>query len=520
MIDGQKHSTRKTVFARFARSEDGGMIALGLIFFTLMVMMGGLAVDLMRYEAVRTQLQQTSDRAALAAASLRQKRTPASVVEDYFAKAGLSEYLQSVTPLVTLNAKSVDIVARAEVHPFFMPMLGIDEMTAPANSGAMERITDVEISLVLDISGSMENNNRMENIQTAAGAFVADVINNNEANRTTVSIIPYSGHVNLGADLASKFNITSTHSDSYCVDLPSTAFSSIHVARTTPLVQASHFDPYSGTSTRTASRWFCPTGGNTILPLSDSVEDLQGRINAMVPTENTSIDLGVKWGAALLSPQVQGIVSGTHANRPFDPAVREVLKVLVVMTDGDNTTQHIMNTAYKGTGLSNIWRDNSTGALAAYINRSSTSNDYYWKTGSTTWGWTANPFDKTTGTTRLTWDQVWQYATLNFVADRLYAKARESAGFTSNITSSYWTGQFRSTSGTSTKNTRLQSICTAAKNAGITIFGISFEAGTAGQTQIRNCSTLGNFHNVVGAPELSSAFTAIASQINHLRLTQ
>ena len=174
MIDGQKHSTRKTVFARFARSEDGGMIALGLIFFTLMVMMGGLAVDLMRYEAVRTQLQQTSDRAALAAASLRQKRTPASVVEDYFAKAGLSEYLQSVTPLVTLNAKSVDIVARAEVHPFFMPMLGIDEMTAPANSGAMERITDVEISLVLDISGSMDNNNRMENIRTAASDFVAD----------------------------------------------------------------------------------------------------------------------------------------------------------------------------------------------------------------------------------------------------------------------------------------------------------------------------------------------------------
>jgi Flp pilus assembly protein TadG len=519
MIDGQKHSTRRTVFARFVRSEDGGMIALGLIFFTLMVMMGGLAVDLMRYEAVRTQLQQTSDRASLAAASLRQKRSPTDVVEDYFEKAGLSEYLQSVTPRVTLSAKSVDIEASARVHPFFMPMLGIDKMDAPANSSAMERITDVEISLVLDISGSMSSNNRMENIQTAAGEFVADVIDNNEANRTTVSIIPYSGHVNLGSALASKFNISSTHSSSYCVDLPSSAFSSIHVARTTPLVQASHADPYSGTGTQTAARWFCPTGGNTILPLSDNVTDLQTAINAMAPTENTSIDIGVKWGAALLSPQVQGIVSGTHANRPFDPAVREVLKVLVVMTDGDNTTEYVIKSPYKGTGLSNIWRDNSNGKLAAYIDRSGTTADYYWNTTGSTWAWTNNPFNKTTGTTRLTWDQVWERASVNFVADRLYAKARASAGLNNNTTS-YWQGQFYSTASTSTKNTRLQSICTAAKNAGITIFGISFEAGTAGQTQIRNCSTLGNFHNVVGAPELGTAFTAIASQINHLRLTQ
>lgn len=506
--------------ARFARHEDGGMIVLGLVFFTLMVMMGGLAVDLMRYEVIRTQLQQTSDRAALAAASLRQKQPPATVVEDYFLKAGLSEYLQSVTPLVTLNAKQVDIAARAEVDPFFMQMLGIDDMKAPANSQAMERITDVEISLVLDISGSMSSNNRMTNIKIAASDFVEDVIANNEAQRTTVSIVPYSGHVNLGAALASKFNISGSQTNSYCVDLPAAEFSNLDVLRTTPLVQAGHFDPYSGTGTQTASRWFCPTGGNTILPLSDSISDLQARINAMSPTENTSIDIGVKWGVALLSPALQGIVSGTHANRPFDPDEREVLKVLVVMTDGDNTTEYVLNDAYKGTALSNIWRDNSNGKLAAFINRSGTTNDYYWNSTGSTWTWTANPFNKTSGTTRLTWDEVWRFASVNYVADRLYARARQSAGL-NNSTTSYWQGQFMTTAGTSAKNTRLQNICSAAKkDEAITIFGISFEAGTAGQTQIRNCATTGNFYNVVGAPELSTAFTAIASQINHLRLTQ
>ena len=56
--------------------------------FVLTLMLAGLAVDLMRYEASRVALQNTLDRATLAAAALNQDLDPEAVVRDYVAKAG------------------------------------------------------------------------------------------------------------------------------------------------------------------------------------------------------------------------------------------------------------------------------------------------------------------------------------------------------------------------------------------------------------------------------------------------
>ena len=64
------HAPCRTSLPVFAGDESGGAIVLGLVFFTLMIMMGGLAVDLMRFEHTRTTLQQTTDRAVLAAAAM------------------------------------------------------------------------------------------------------------------------------------------------------------------------------------------------------------------------------------------------------------------------------------------------------------------------------------------------------------------------------------------------------------------------------------------------------------------
>ncbi len=60
----------------FASDQNGSLTAFTLVLFLLMVMMGGLAVDLMRYEQTRTTLQNTLDRATLASASLTQTLDP------------------------------------------------------------------------------------------------------------------------------------------------------------------------------------------------------------------------------------------------------------------------------------------------------------------------------------------------------------------------------------------------------------------------------------------------------------
>ncbi|MEY3306933.1 MAG: hypothetical protein RLZZ413_971 [Pseudomonadota bacterium] len=513
---------RRSSLALFAGGEDGGAIVLGLIFFTLMVMMGGMAVDLMRFEHTRTTLQQTTDRAVLAAAAMNQQLDPQAVVEDYFLKAGLAEHLKSVVVVENFNSKSVQITASSVVDPFFMQMLGVNELEAPASSRAEERITDVEISLVLDISGSMDSSSRLINLKPAAAEFVDTIFAGAEPGRTTISIIPYSGHVNLGSTLASVFPYTSIQTESYCMDLPSSTFASTTVPTSTPLIQASHFDPFTSSGTRTPALFFCPPlAANTVLALSDSPTALKAKINGLDADGNTSIDIGMKWGTTLLDPASNGIVTSliakgavnaAYADRPLRPGAREVLKVIVLMTDGENTEETVMKTAYR-TGLSNIYRRTSDGRLASFHDRPSTTSDYYMPDNSSSTRWQTRPFASSTGWTQLSWPEVWRFGSMRYVAQRLFADPLAQSSTT-------WLNAFRTAASTATKNSRLQEICTAAKTMNFQVFGIGFEAPTGGKTQIRACaSSAAHYFDVTGL-EIKTAFRSIANQINHLRLTQ
>ena len=54
-----------------------------------------------------------------------------------------------------LNYRRVDATANARVDTLFMNMLGVEYMNAYAASSAEEGTSDIEISLVVDVSGSM-----------------------------------------------------------------------------------------------------------------------------------------------------------------------------------------------------------------------------------------------------------------------------------------------------------------------------------------------------------------------------
>ncbi|MEL7025714.1 MAG: pilus assembly protein TadG-related protein, partial [Pseudomonadota bacterium] len=80
----------------FARDEEGSFVIFALFIFIVMIMIGGLAIDIMRYENLRTTMQNTIDRAVLAAADTDQTVDAKQVVDDYLAKAGMPEGTYSV----------------------------------------------------------------------------------------------------------------------------------------------------------------------------------------------------------------------------------------------------------------------------------------------------------------------------------------------------------------------------------------------------------------------------------------
>jgi Flp pilus assembly protein TadG len=506
---------------RFARQEDGAMFMLGIIFFVLIFMMGGLAVDVMRYEQRRAEVQQTLDRSVLAAAAMNQEATSVEVIEDYFAKAGLSEYLSSVDAQQGLNFRSVVAYANARVGFMTGGIYGQDDFNVNSNSGAEQRISDVEISLVLDISGSMDGS-RLNNLRPAAREFVSTVLAASQPGRMSVSIVPYNAQVNIGRPIMAQFNTPILHESSFCMELAESDFGTISQPTTVRRLQNGHFDRGSYTDNVNLMRFHCSNeAGGTVTPLTENVTTLHNAINALTAGGNTSIDLGVKWGAYLLDPSSNPVISGlassgqvayNFGNRPLNPNENEVLKVLVVMTDGDNTIEDKLRAPYNGTeGLSNIWRRNSTGRISVYFNRSGTSADWWWPRNNT-WNTDRDGGGAANLYTQQPWPWVWANYSVTYVAYHFY-------GLALNQNYNTWRSNFMEQV-QSVKNTRLQKICTAAKNAGIVVYGIGFEAPTDGRTQVRTCATSTGHYFDANGLDISKAFRAIANNISQLRLTQ
>ncbi|NPD13967.1 TadE/TadG family protein [Xinfangfangia sp. D13-10-4-6] len=376
----------------FARAEDGLMAPMIIIFFFLMIVLGGIAVDVMRFETKRVTVQNTLDRAALAVANMNSALTIDNVyttkqaraeriVEDYFTKAGVIEYLKSVHLDEGANYRTVRVEADVTSRNIFMYLVGTPELATATGSIAEQRITDIEIMLVLDISGSM-GGSKIAALKVAANNFIDQVKADDDENRISIGVIPYNAQVNLGGALASKYNLTNAHGMAYsnCVEIPigtelNNMFTSLALSRTTEMPLMSTVDhqstsntsnvyvPYSDPAARPADsaayRWCNPTPTSEITLPTKNANEAKAGINAMRAEGNTSILLGMRWATALLDPSARGIYDELrqdgflHAdmvgrpynyNNPNDGAA-EALKIIVLMTDGE----HVAHKRIRGT---------------------------------------------------------------------------------------------------------------------------------------------------------------------------
>lgn len=526
----------------FHRAEDGSLSIFALILFVLMAMMGGIAVDMMRHEQRRTALQQTVDRSVLAAASLNQTLDPTAVVNDYFAKAGLSQYLSGVTVTEGINFRTVQAQAQSDVDTFFMRMMGVPTLSVPAGSTAEQRISNVEISLVLDVSGSMQGT-KLTNLKTAARNFVTRVLGPDIERRISISIVPYNGQVNLGQNLRQKFNVSHLHGtpNVNCIDLPPTAYNSLTLSRTALMPQTAHADTFTpsnltnthvaieGQQTNQTNNWCPPRANNIVRPLGHAITTLHNQINALEAVGATSINAGMRWGLTLLDPAMRGmvtelvaenVVNASFLGRPFDWNDPETMKVVILMTDGEHFAEERVRDIYRS-GMSPIWFNASSNLFAIQhtSGRPSTagSNQFWFPNRNSGAGeWRSAMLS---GYTQQTWPQVWARARVSHVAWQLYARALGTSNSTRSTQYDFWMNQFRQRTAVSDMNNQLEAVCNLAKAQGVTIYGIAFEAPDNGADVIEDCATDEHFYIAQGS-QIGMVFDSIASHISMLRLTQ
>ena len=546
----------------FARDEDGALILFSLMLFLLMCMMGGVAVDLMRFEQQRTEMQQTLDRSVLAAASMSQALNPQDVVEDYFAKAGLEQYLDDVQAPPGLNTRRVTAEASADVPTFLMHLIGIDNLEAFAGSSAEQSITNVEVSLVLDISRSMvlfpdgtNNPQKFRNMKDAAQEFVDTVLGDQGSDRISISLVPYNGQVNLGEELYDQFAASYEHNypESHCLDLPTSVYSTHSLSTTTARPQSGFFDsfshggqtawfwngwnwvqsenntwtepqPFTTNASGFLNVWCQPNLTNIVRPLQNDPALLDTYIEDLVAIGATSIDLGVKWALTLLSPNTNsvvqnlstaGIVPNVFSNRPLSFTANDSMKVIVLMTDGEHFAEERLNNNYR-TSQPLIYRSNGDGRLS--IRHTVNGNTRFWVPHLSAWQNTV--YNSGSGTTRLRWNQIWEDYRMQWIAWQLYARPLGTSASNRATVFNTWMNNFRTQVPTTEMDNRLQNICNVAKNNNVIIYGVAFEAPTNGVQQIRDCSTSDSHFFDVSGLQIRTAFRSIASNISQLKLTQ
>ncbi len=585
---------------RFLRSENGAMTILALVLIMGIFAAAGIAVDVMRFDRERARLQYALDRAVLAAADLDQELCPRDVIVDFFEKDGLLRYLDvssiDVQPdtcgstAATLEGyRRVQATARMDVETHFLNFrgfTGIDYIPTVATSVAEESIGDVEISMVLDVSGSMGRYSRLTNLKVAAQRFVDEMVEKTEDGKLSISIIPYSNQVRLPDYLMNELNTQGENPHANCIDFPESDFSIAAFDETVALPRTLHYpipwninyiDDDVRNSGDILDNEACirktATNSNVITVAQKDATALKAHIQGLQAGGNTSMDIGMKWGLTLLdpgfNPVIQELTEDNFVPTEFDDRPKnytgsDVMKVIILMTDGYNTTNYRVNDPYRF-GFSNIhWFETE--------NKYSTQNDdpdsayyeqYYWHdvqlledpdSRGRRWvrdEWQDHPFGSgqytvyrctswtTSGSTEictsrnedrtrirsekvsssdpdprhLEWHDVWE-STGSEVVRELYAE------WMGDAQADVWHAGVTEPYARAEKDPRVRSLCAAAKEENIIIFSVAFEAPSAGKSILWDCKTsVGTYYEANGT-EIISVFDSIGSTIRNLRLTQ
>lgn len=197
------------------------------------------------------------------------------------------------------------------------------------------------------MSGSMKDNNRIANLKKAAKEFVESILTDKTKDFTSLSIVPYSGHVNMGSAYFNTANAKRDHSNSSCVEFEADDYGDAFPALK-GRAQVPHFTQWNFGMTN-PNPWWCPLEDSSITYFSNNATKLKTVIDTMRMYDGTGTHNAMQWGYMLLDPQANKLVKksvelGTtpksFESRPAAFNDSESKKFIILMTDGKITEQY------------------------------------------------------------------------------------------------------------------------------------------------------------------------------------
>jgi hypothetical protein len=349
------------MFKQFARDERGSVLPIFALSIIPMFGLMGAAIDYSRASATRADMQSAVDALGIMLAKEANKLTPAEITSKanaYFHALFNRPEARSIviTPVFeqTDGSFKIKVTGAGEVPTRFMNILGFNKMDITTSTEVVWGTRKLELALALDNTGSMASSGKMDELKKATKSLL-DTLKKSalKPDSVKVSIIPFATDVNVGAGTyanATWLDWTAFDADSlpkpdgsgnylcfgqYCWDDVSNPPKIVlkrslwngcvwdrqqphDASDVAPTTTAQKFQPHQAAN--------CPA---SLMPLTNDWTALNAKVDAMVPTGNTNVSIGLAWGW-------HAVTTGEPLTQGTAPA-KDLDKVIILLTDGDNT---------------------------------------------------------------------------------------------------------------------------------------------------------------------------------------
>ncbi|MBX3507819.1 MAG: VWA domain-containing protein [Parvibaculum sp.] len=346
-----------TLIRSFLGDRRGNFAIIFALTITPIAIAAAASVDISRAYIVETRLKAALDAAALAVgtASGLTNQQVQQIAQAYF-DANYPEEVLGVpgTVIVSDSQTTVDISVKAQLPTVIMGLVGINSLEVGATSQVKRHGKKLEIVLVLDNTGSMNQGGRMTVLKQAA----KDLIDTVAAAAVTpgdvrIAIVPFTTDVNVG--VANK----DANWLKWSWELPTQTCTTTGSGKnkTTTCTQDirtvsknswkgcvvdrdENFDVSIAAPVVGNSATLFPANQNDvynnqcslrpIVPFSTNWTMLKNEIDAMVAGGATNTTIGFVWGWQMLT-------NGAILSNAAAPDPKSLEKVMVYLTDGLNT---------------------------------------------------------------------------------------------------------------------------------------------------------------------------------------
>lgn len=327
---------------QYLKNRVGALSVAFAIAMPVVIGAAGVAIDISMAHMVKQRLSNAIDSAALAAAASaggsNVDAIKAKVEQFFYQNYPIGKIGQTFDLVVTVSGNDIMVSAKSKYATSFSKFLGVDELVVSAKTTVTREILGLEVAMVLDVTGSMNTNNNIGTLKTAATNFLNVVCPNAVCSSLIkIGIVPFANTVNVGPYGLGK-NPNFSIYDTAFVNNPSGKTFNQSMSNQWWGCILERSPPQDTQNYGTNWKWNMYSNPNGInfgcnksylLPLTNVYGTIKSKINSLSASGNTLSNIGMVWGYRLLSPEAP-----FREGAPWTDLT--VKKVAILMTDGNN----------------------------------------------------------------------------------------------------------------------------------------------------------------------------------------